>query len=190
MPFAADAGFQLHLLLSVTVFAAMFAAYAYLAVWLQQVAGLGPRGIALALAGFGAAGILGNTAAAFVADRAPLRATWAATAALTLAVLGLSLTTHAGWHGLLLAVWGTAQTANVVLCQVRVTLAGRASPAFAMALNIAAANLGIALGALAGGSVVTRWGIDAIGWGPLGLLLPVTALALAIALRQPTSIAR
>ncbi|MEW6645128.1 MAG: MFS transporter [Pseudomonadota bacterium] len=87
----------------------------------------------------------------------------------------------AGWRALLLAVWGIAHTASVVLCQVRVTLAGRTAPAFAMALNIAAANLGIALGALAGGLIVTRWGIAAIGWGPLGLLLPVFGLVALLA---------
>lgn len=55
-----------------------------------------------------------------------------------------------------------------------------------MALNISAANLGIALGALAGGFVVTTWGIGAIGWGPLAVLPLIVVLVAALAPRKVT----
>lgn len=187
-PFAQLLGrwpFLVHLALSTAVFTAMFAAYTYLTVWLQQIAGLAPFGVARALFGFGVAGVLGNAAAAFVADRRPLRATLIAATALALAVAGLSMTDRAGSRILLFALWGVAHTASVVLCQVRVTLAGRSAPAFAMALNISAANLGIALGAALGGWVVTRWSVNAIGWGPLGLLPVIAGFVVMLAARQP-----
>jgi MFS transporter, DHA1 family, inner membrane transport protein len=72
----------------------------------------------------------------------------------------------------------------VTLCQVRVTLAGRVAPGFAMAMNISAANLGITLGALAGGWVVARWGVDAIGWGSLSLMPFAFGLAAVLASRR------
>ncbi|MFL9945923.1 hypothetical protein PQR68_08095 [Paraburkholderia agricolaris] len=55
-----------------------------------------------------------------------------------------------------------------------------------MALNISAANLGIALGALAGGFVVTTRGIGAIGWGPLAVLPLIVVLVAALAPRKVT----
>jgi MFS transporter, DHA1 family, inner membrane transport protein len=179
-----DARFVTHLALSVAVFAAMFAPYTYLAAWLAEHAGLTNRGIALALAWFGAAGLLGNAAAARVADSAPLRATALAIAATIVAVVGLSFVENRAGHVLFLAVWGVAHTACVTLCQVRVTLAGRLAPAFAMAMNISAANLGIALGALVGGLVVERWGINAIGLGALCLAPIIFGLAAALATRR------
>jgi predicted MFS family arabinose efflux permease len=78
----------------------------------------------------------------------------------------------------LLAVWGAAHTAAFLLCQVRTMLAAPGAPAFASSLNIAAANVGIAAGAEAGGWVVDVHGIGAIGFG--GAALAGLALALAI----------
>jgi predicted MFS family arabinose efflux permease len=78
---------------------------------------------------------------------------------------------------LLLGVWGAAHTAAVTLCQVRVTLAGGCAPAFAMAMNISSANLGIALGAAFGGWVVEGVGVHAIAHGAACLVVVVAALA-------------
>lgn len=168
--------FASHLLLSVAVFSTMFAAYTYLGAWLAEAVGLGNDALAVALAGFGAVGLAGNMLAARVADRAPLGATLATVALLALAV---PATIHAEASPALLvpllAIWGAAHTAGVALCQVRVTLAGGGAPAFAMAMNISSANLGIALGALAGGAVIDRWGLDAIGWATA--VLAGTAMA-------------
>lgn len=177
-----EARFILHLALSVAVFTATFAAYTYLTAWLAERAGLSNLQIALVLAGGGAAGLLGIAAAARVADDAPLLTTVLAVAVVALAAIGLSLVEATMPRLLLLAVWGVAHTACVTLCQVRVTVAGRSAPAFAMAMNISAANLGIALGALAGGWVVARWGVNAIGWGSLSLAPFVLGLAAVLAL--------
>lgn len=177
----ADYRFILHLALSVAAFAAMFAAYTYLTAWLAERAGYSNLQIALVLAGFGAAGLIGIAVAARIADEAPLLATALAVVAVPVIAIGLVFVEATGVRLLLLGVWGIAHTACVTLCQVRVTLAGRVAPGFAMALNISAANLGIALGALVGGWVVARWGVDAIGWGSLGLVPFVLALAAMLA---------
>ena len=176
-----DDRFILHLALSVAVFAATFAAYTYLTAWLAERAGLSNLQIALVLAGFGATGLLGIAMAARIADGAPLLATAIAVVVVPLAAIGLPLVEATEARLLLLAVWGIAHTACVTLCQVRVTLAGRVAPGFAMAMNISAANLGIALGALAGGWLVARWGVDAFGWGSLSLTPFVLGLAAVLA---------
>lgn len=172
--------FVAHLLLSAVLFAAMFSAYTFLGVWLERVMGLDGDGVALALLVFGAVGLAGNSLAGRVADRAPLRAT-------VVAVLVLAVSVNAAtWsHGLLaaavpLALWSLTHTAGVTLSQVRVTLAGAGAPAFAMTLNVSAANLGIALGALAGGWAIDRWSLSALGVIPAILAVLVGTLAYGI----------
>jgi predicted MFS family arabinose efflux permease len=170
--------FLSHLSLSVATFTLMFTFYTYLAAWLEQVVSLDGHGVALALAGFGGAGLVGQVLAARVADRLPLRATMLV--GTTVALTGVCLSAFHESSLLLalsLGVWGAAHTAAVTLCQVRVALAGGTSPAFAMAMNISSANLGIALGAFFGGWVLERAGINAIGYGAASLVIVVAALA-------------
>lgn len=169
-------GFIGHLLASVALFAAMFAAYTYLGVWLESVLGLRGEGLALALLAFGAIGLGGNALAGRFADRTPLLATAVVVIALALSVNAASWT-----HGLLaaaipLAIWSLTHTAGVTLSQVRVTLAGAEAPAFAMTLNVSAANLGIALGASAGGWAIDRWSLSALGVVPGGLAVLVLGI--------------
>lgn len=183
--------FLAHLALSSLLFAAMFAAYTYLGAWLAGALGLSTGYVALALLLFGAAGLAGNALAGRLADRAPLRATVAATCALVAAinlaaVVPQSLALVAG----ALAIWGVSHTASVTLSQVRVTLAASDAPAFAMTMNISAANLGIAIGAFAGGWLIDRQGVGAIGLAPVGfalLALPLTALIRSKLRRVPPS---
>ena len=171
-----------HLALSVTIFAAMFSAYTYLGAWFEDTMGLDVGGLALALLLFGAVGVAGNFMAERVADRFPLAATAVTAVALAVAV------NVAAWTGgsilaavIPLAVWGVMHTAGVSLSQVRVTVAGAAAPAFAMTLNISAANLGIAVGAFTGG-----WAVDHLTMAGIGLMpaaLTLAALLIIIPLR-------
>jgi predicted MFS family arabinose efflux permease len=174
---------QAHLALSALLFAAMFAAYSYLAAFLETVAGFDGRRIAAALMGFGIAGVLGNWLAGRVVDRGPTAASAGVAFVLMLAMAAVSL---AGDRLLplvaLLAVWGAAHTAAFLLCQVRVMLAAPIAPAFASSLNIAACNLGIAAGAEAGGWIVGQHGIGAVGYG--GGALAGLALAMALAMAR------
>jgi MFS transporter, DHA1 family, inner membrane transport protein len=171
---------QAQLLLSGALFTAMFAAYTYLAAILEMVAGFDAKRIAVALMGYGIAGVLGNWIAGRVVDRAPTAASAGVAALLMLTLAAVSL---AGGRLLLLlpllALWGAAHTAAFLLCQVRVMLAAPGAPAFASSLNIAACNAGIAAGAEAGGWIVDQHGIGAIGFG--AAVLAAVALAIAVA---------
>jgi predicted MFS family arabinose efflux permease len=172
---------QVHLLLSALLFAAMFAAYSYLAAFLEAVAGFDGGWIAAALMGFGIAGVAGNWIAGQVVDHGPSVATAGVAFVLMLTMAAVSLAGDRLELLLpLLAVWGAAHTAAFLLCQVRVMFAAPTAPAFASSLNIAACNLGIAAGAEAGGWVADQHGIGAVGYG--GAALAGLALAVALAI--------
>lgn len=171
-----------HLVLSVMIFAAMFSAYTYLGAWFQDALGLDAGGLALALLLFGAVGVAGNVVAERVADRFPLGATAFTAVALAAAVNAAAANGNSILAAVIpLAIWGLMHTAGVTLSQVRVTLAGARAPAFAMTLNISAANLGIAVGALTGGWAVDRFGMAGLGLMPAALT--VAALLVLIPLR-------
>jgi DHA1 family inner membrane transport protein len=120
-----------------------------------------------------------------IADRAPLIVIMLTLNLLSLSAAGSSMVADSPvLLVLLLGLWGAAHTACVALCQVRVTLAGGAAPSFAMAMNISSANLGIAIGAVAGGFIVERWGVNAIGWGAAALTLITCVIACVIALLE------
>jgi predicted MFS family arabinose efflux permease len=164
------------------LFAAMFAGYSYLAAFLETVAGFEGGGIAATLMGFGIAGVAGNWVAGRVVDRGPTAASAGVAGVLMLAMAAASL---AGARLMLLlpllAVWGAAHAAAFLLCQVRVMLAAPVAPALASSLNVAAYNVGIAAGAEAGGWLVDRHGVGAIGYGAAALAAPALAMALAMA---------
>ncbi|WP_186210260.1 MFS transporter [Burkholderia gladioli] len=165
--------FLAQLALSVLLFASMFASYTYVGAWIERALGLPAMGVALLLFLFGGAGLVGNMVAERFADRAPLRAT-AAAILLLLAAVNTTALAHGSvlLAALPLALWSIGHTASVTFSQVRVTLAGREAPSFAMTLNISAANLGIAIGTLTGGRMIDSLGINAIGLAPIIFALP------------------
>ncbi len=170
-----------HLVLSVVLFAAMFSSYTFLGAWMDRELGLGPREVAIALFLFSAVGMVGNTIAGRLSDYAPLQATAVAVVILAVAAELLRIVPHAvAFVVIPLALWSIAHTASVTLSQVRVTLAGGASPAFAMTLNLSAANFGIALGAFAGGWTIDRWGMGAMGWGTAAFAIVTIASCIAV----------
>lgn len=174
---------QAHLLLSAVIFTGMFSAYSYLAAFLEAVARFDGSHIAAAFAGFGLAGLLGNWIAGRVVDRRPMATTAGVAVILMLAMSTASLVGDKLVLLLpLLTVWGAAHTAAFLSCQVRVMHAASAAPAFASSLNISACNLGIAIGAVAGGWVVDRLGPGMIGLG--GGALSACALVIAVAIQS------
>lgn len=158
-----------HLLLSAVIFATMFTGFSYIALLLAR-AGLDPGAVTIALFGFGAAGIAGNWLAGLLA-RWALAATHGIALAVVAATAWLSLTVRPDVVaiGFAILIWGVAHSAAFVFCQVRVMAAAPEAPSFAGSLNISAANIGIAIGAFAGGL--------AIGQGPFALAITTSALA-------------
>ncbi|SEL40310.1 Predicted arabinose efflux permease, MFS family [Roseateles sp. YR242] len=158
-----DPAFVANVLLSVTVFTAMFAGYTYLAELLETVAGVPAAQVGWWLMGFGAVGLLGNWLGGQWVDRRPLATTAVFCALLAVGMLATVLlaTTHVGL-AVALGVWGIANTALYPVCQIRVMKAAPQAQALAGTLNVSAANGGIALGAVLGGATITGWGTQSV----------------------------
>ncbi len=159
-----------------------FIAFTYLAPILQEVSGFSAPAISLVMLVYGVSVAAGNIWGGKLADRkGPIRALQIVFA--LLAVVLLVLTFTAPNKLLVLATvlaWGAVAFGNVPGLQVYVVQrAERDAPQaidVASGLNIAAFNVGIALGAWGGGVIVARLGLMATPW--IGALVVLGALAL------------
>lgn len=167
------AGIWLSLSMTVLFAASMFALFTYIAPLLGDVTGVSPRGVTWTLLLIGLGLTLGNIIGGKLADRR-LGATLVGVFA-SMAVISTVLT----WTSsalipaqITLFLWATAAFAAVPALQVNVVAFGKAAPNLVSTLNIGAFNLGNALGAWAGGSVIAHG---------LGLTrVPLTAAGLAV----------
>ncbi|HDS1581085.1 TPA: MFS transporter [Stenotrophomonas maltophilia] len=172
-----------HVLLSVLVFTAMFAAYTYLADVLERLMQVPAAQVGWWLMGFGAVGLLGNVLGGRWVDRAPLGATLVFCMVLALGMLAsVGLAGQGPLLFLSLALWGMAHTALFPLCQVRVMRAAPQAQALAGTLNVSAANAGIGLGALLGGMVIERAGLASLGLA--AAVVAVLAVAVGLMLQR------
>jgi predicted MFS family arabinose efflux permease len=159
-----------------------FVAFTYLAPILQQVAGFSAGAVGLVMLVYGVSVAFGNIWGGKLADRkGPVRALQIVFALLAAVLLVLQFTA-ANKVAVLITVlaWGAVAFGNVPGLQVYVVQrAGRDAPHavdVASGLNIAAFNVGIALGAWGGGMIVDRIGLMATPW--IGALVVLGALAL------------
>ncbi|HEX2010447.1 MAG TPA: MFS transporter [Roseateles sp.] len=159
-----------------------FVAFTYLAPMLQQLAGFEAGAVGLVMLVYGVSVAIGNIWGGRLADRrGPVGALKLIFALLAGVLLLLNFT--AGSKPLVVLtvlLWGAVAFGNVAGLQVYVVqLAERHAPRavdVASGLNIAAFNVGIALGALLGGEIVARWGLTQLPW--IGALVVLGALAL------------
>jgi DHA1 family inner membrane transport protein len=159
-----------------------FVAFTYLAPILQQVAGFSAGAVGLVMLVYGVSVAFGNIWGGKLADRkGPVPALQIVFALLAAVLLVLQFTA-ANKVAVLVTVlaWGAVAFGNVPGLQVYVVQrAGRDAPQavdVASGLNIAAFNVGIALGAWGGGMIVDRIGLMATPW--IGALVVLGALAL------------
>jgi predicted MFS family arabinose efflux permease len=159
-----------------------FIAFTYLAPILQQVAGFSAGMVGLVMLVYGVSVAFGNIWGGKLADRkGPVRALQIVFALLA-AVLLLLQFTAANKVAVLVTVlaWGAVAFGNVPGLQVYVVQrASRDAPQavdVASGLNIAAFNVGIALGAWGGGLIVERVGLMGTPW--IGALVVVGAFLL------------
>ncbi|PSJ44147.1 MFS sugar transporter [Zobellella endophytica] len=159
-----------------------FIAFTYLAAILEQETGFAADTVSLLLLVYGVSVAVGNLWGGRLADRlGPVRALNIVFAGLALVLLVFTFSAGHPWAAVLtLLLWGAFAFGNVPGLQLYVVqLAGRYSPRavdLASGLNIAAFNLGIALGAWLGGLVVERGGLMQTPW--IGALVVLVALLL------------
>ncbi|WP_020185995.1 MFS transporter [Methylopila sp. 73B] len=166
---------QLGFLMTVLGFAGVFAAFTYVQPLLTELTGFSEAAVSPILLVFGAGLAVGNLAGGRFADRNVGLALIGTLAALSLT---LALTTVAAYDKIamvaVLGALGAASFATVAPLQMRVMeKAGADGRNLASSLNIAAFNLGNAIGAWAGGAT--------IDYGPGLWAVPLVAAAITLA---------
>ena len=153
-------GVRLGMLCCVLVFGGHFALFTYVRPFFETVAGVGTRGIALMLLGFGVANFAGTLLAGVLLERS-LRLTLTL-APLVIGAAGLGLAVlHVGLpvHALLVALWGMAFGAVPVGWSTWMARAVPDETESAGGILVAAVQIAIAGGAALGGSVFAFSGV-------------------------------
>lgn len=159
-----------------------FIAFTYLAPVLQEVSGFAASTVSLVMLVYGVSVAAGNIWGGKLADRhGPVPALQIVFALLAVVLLALTFTAPSKPLVLITVMaWGAVAFGNVPGLQVYVVQrAERDAPQavdVASGLNIAAFNVGIALGAWGGGLIVAHLGLMATPW--IGALVVVGALLL------------
>lgn len=161
-----------------------FLSFTYLASILQDVTGFSPNAVSGVLLVYGVSVAIGNLWGGRLADRrGPIPALKLIFGLLALVLFALTFTAHNTWLVLLTVLaLGAVAFGNVPGLQVYVVKqAQRFAPQaadVASSLNIAAFNVGIAMGASLGGLVVDHLGLMHTPW--LGALVVLGALGLTV----------
>ncbi len=160
-------------------FGGVFALYTYVEPLLSQITHMGNSGVAITLLLFGAGSAVGNIAGGKLADRGVVRALWITLGSLVaVLVLGRWAFSQSGAVAMAyVAALGVVAFATVAPMQMRVMQGvGSQGATLASSLNISAFNLGNALGAWLGGSLIAGAGLLSIAWGAAAL----TAIGLVL----------
>lgn len=159
------------LALTMIGFSAMFTVFTYIVPILRSEAHVSLGFVSGALVLFGGGLAIGNWLGGRYADRSVDKTLAVTLALLTALLLGFAVAMpHAIAATVLLCLWGAASFALVPPLQLRVMTAAADAPNLASAMNIGAFNLGNAVGAAAGGAVISG------GFG-----YPAVAVAAAVA---------
>ncbi|WP_395819211.1 MFS transporter [Curtobacterium flaccumfaciens] len=171
------------------VFAAQFAAYTYIAPYLQQLVGVGPDTVTIALLVFGVAGIVGNFAAGFTLDRSVLGTIGASKFVLAAAVVLLPLLAHSvvGVF-VLLVVWGLVWGALPLGMQTWMSTTSPAGSETGLALFVTTIQLAIAAGSVLGGAAVSSFGLAADFWLAGGVAIVGAVVLVAMGLRKSSAV--
>ena len=159
-----------------------FIAFTYLAPILQEISGFSASTVSLVMLVYGVSVAFGNIWGGKLADKkGPIRALQIVFAMLAMVLFVLTFTAANPWLAVLTVLaWGAFAFGNVPGLQVYVVQqAERHAPRavdVASGLNIAAFNVGIALGAWGGGLIVSHLGLMATPW--IGAVVVLGALGL------------
>ncbi|MEM7418949.1 MAG: MFS transporter [Pseudomonadota bacterium] len=167
-------------LMTILGYGGTFTAFTYLAPILQEEAGFAPSAISLIMLVYGVSVAVGNIYGGKLADKkGPIRALTIIFSALAVILFALTFTMGSKIAAVItVLVWGAFAFGNVPGLQVYVVqLAEKFTPNavdVASGLNIAAFNIGIAVGSILGGAIVNGMTLSDTAW--IGALISVAAL--------------
>jgi len=170
------------LAMTVLGFGGLFAVFTYIQPILIEVTGFSKEAVSPILLVFGGGLAVGNILGGKLADKRLMPALLGSLGLLAAVLLAMTLGIHSKAAAVVFAgVLGVAAFATVAPLQMRVLeKAGGAGQSLASSLNIAAFNLGNAIGAWLGGAVIAAGalGLGSVTW--VAALLPTAGLALAL----------
>ncbi|MFI7066378.1 MFS transporter [Kribbella sp. NPDC050124] len=173
---------QVWLALAMTAlgFAGVFASFTYIAPMMTEVAGFSSGAVTWLLVLFGGGLVVGNLLGGKAADRSLMPSLYGILALLAAVLVAFVFTAHGHvTSAVTIAVFGAAGFATVAPLQKRVMDKAAGAPALASAANIAAFNLGNAIGAYLGGLTIEHGlGYTAPNW--VGAALAASGLAVAL----------
>ncbi|MDR7171149.1 DHA1 family inner membrane transport protein [Nocardia kruczakiae] len=173
---------QVLLAMAMTVlgFGGVFAAITYLAPMMTEVTGFAETSVTWIMVLFGLGFLIGNLVGGRYADRHLLPMLYITLSALAVVLALFTLTAHNKVAAAITVVLiGALGFATVPPLQKRVLDQAASAPTLASALNIGAFNLGNALAAWLGGSVIAAgFGYTGPSW--VGVVLATSALGLAL----------
>jgi DHA1 family inner membrane transport protein len=172
----------LALLTTVLGYAGVFAVFTYIAPMLTTLAGFGAAAVSPILLVFGAGLVAGNLIGGRLADRRLVPTVLGSMAALAVVLAGMGFAIEQPVAAVVFTfLLGAAGFATVPPLQLWVLeKAGGAGESLASSVNIAAFNLGNAIGAWLGGLVITQGpGLQAVAW--VAAILPLAGLLTAAA---------
>lgn len=175
----------LGLLTTVLSWIGVFAAFTYIAPILTRITGFSESAVSPVLLVFGAGLIAGNLLGGRLADWRLMPAMLGSLAALSAVLFAMSFAMHDKVAAVIaIGLFGAAAFATVPPLQMWVLeKADGAGQGLASSFNIAAFNLGNAIGAWLGGTVIDKGpGLDAVIW--VAGLVPLAALATALFARR------
>jgi MFS transporter, DHA1 family, inner membrane transport protein len=170
----------LGLLMTVLGFAGVFAVFTYIQPILTRVTGFADSAVSPILLVFGGGMVIGNLLGGRLADRRLAATLLGSLAALAIVLGAMTFALHSkpamiAFSGLL----GIAAFATVAPLQLRVLQKATGGRVLASSFNIAAFNLGNAIGAWLGSVVISHGpGLAAVSW--VAALLPVLGLLVAL----------
>lgn len=176
----------LSLVITVLGFGGMFGAFTYIAYTLTEVSGFASSTVPWLLVLFGVGLFAGNLLGGRAADRSLSRTLVTVLAVLTVVLVGFALTaTSPALTIVALVLMGGFGFATVPPLQMRIMQYAHQAPTLASGANIAAFNLGNALGAWIGGVTIAAgfgytspiWAGAALTLAGLGVLLAALRLA-------------
>lgn len=171
--------FILSLITACLLIASMFASYGYFADYIDKVFHLNGKQISILLMLFGVSGVAGNWIAGRLLSKNVTGTVIAFACTLIFVFLLLnSIQAYSLNLILLICIWGFVHTACFLIAQVYINSAVSVGKEFANSLGISSGNLGLTIGTLVSGWVITKSGIVFTVW--VSIILAVAALLVAV----------
>lgn len=168
------------LTLLLLVFAALYSVFTYVVPFLETVTGVTGPFVSVFLLVYGAATAVGSIGGGRFADRDAARTLVVGTAGLTVSLLALRLVgASPALVAVVLVAMGVVLTGMVPSLQYRVVELAGPGGALAQSLPASAANIGVALGSLAGGATIAGLSVAATTLTGAGIALVAAAVAVA-----------